>query len=223
MYRVNVPSKVISRKNLGKKNIVDVPVLNVNEENIGSGSGCRPGSWSISQRYGSADPDPFQNFMDPQHCRQLENRGDHLGGPGDGGVGEDLGHDDGKVVLHAANDCHAQVVRRVLQHHHLHTPPQQSVNGSTSVADPWHFWYGSGSADPCLWVIDPDPAIFIKDLQDANKKLIFSQIFPAYFFLKVHLHHFSKIKTKRSHKTVGIKVLVTFLLNDIRIRIRNSD
>ncbi len=25
------------------------------------------GSWSISQRYGSADPDPCQNFMDPQH------------------------------------------------------------------------------------------------------------------------------------------------------------
>jgi hypothetical protein len=27
------------------------------------------------------------------------------------------------------------------------------------------FWYGSGSADPCLW---PDPAIFVLDLQDAN-------------------------------------------------------
>jgi hypothetical protein len=26
------------------------------------------GSGSISQRYGSADPDPYQNFMDPQHC-----------------------------------------------------------------------------------------------------------------------------------------------------------
>jgi hypothetical protein len=25
------------------------------------------GSGSISQRYGSADPDPYQNFMDPQH------------------------------------------------------------------------------------------------------------------------------------------------------------
>jgi len=34
---------------------------------------------------------------------------------------------------------------------------------------------------------DPDPAIFATDLQDANKKLIFS----AYYFLKVHLHHFS--------------------------------
>ncbi len=24
------------------------------------------GSWSISQRHGSADPDPYQNVMDPQ-------------------------------------------------------------------------------------------------------------------------------------------------------------
>ncbi len=35
------------------------------------------------------------------------------------------------------------------------------------------FWYRSGSADPCLWLIDPysdpDPAIFVIDLQDANK------------------------------------------------------
>jgi hypothetical protein len=46
------------------------------------------------------------------------------------------------------------------------------------------FWCGSGSADPCLWLMDPDPdsdpdpdadpdpSIFIIDLQDANKKLI---------------------------------------------------
>ncbi len=35
--------------------------------------------------------------------------------------------------------------------------------------------------------------------------------FSAYFFLKVRLHHFSKVvkKSKRSHKTVGIKVLLT--------------
>jgi hypothetical protein len=33
------------------------------------------------------------------------------------------------------------------------------------------FWYGSGSTDPCLGLVDPDPAIFVIDLQDANKKL----------------------------------------------------
>jgi hypothetical protein len=27
-----------------------------------------------------------------------------------------------------------------------------------------------GSADPCLRLMDPDPAIFVIDLQDANKK-----------------------------------------------------
>jgi hypothetical protein len=29
------------------------------------------GSGSISQRHGSADPDPLQNVMDPQHCLLL--------------------------------------------------------------------------------------------------------------------------------------------------------
>jgi hypothetical protein len=32
------------------------------------------------------------------------------------------------------------------------------------------FWYGSGSADPYLWLTepDPDPAIFVSDLQDGT-------------------------------------------------------
>ncbi len=30
----------------------------------------KAGSGSISQRYGSADPDPLQNDMDPEHCLQ---------------------------------------------------------------------------------------------------------------------------------------------------------
>jgi hypothetical protein len=44
---------------------------------------------------------------------------------------------------------------------------------------------------------DPDPAIFVIDLQDASKKLIFNTIFSAYYFLKVHLHNFSKIKSQK--------------------------
>jgi hypothetical protein len=47
-----------------------------------------------------------------------------------------------------------------------------------SVADPWHF-----AVDP-----DPDPAIFLLDLQDVNKKLTFF----AYYSLKVQLHHFQR-------------------------------
>jgi len=43
---------------------------------------------------------------------------------------------------------------------------------------------------------DPDPAIFVIDLQDASKKLIFEHNFSAYYFLKVYLHHFSKIKSQ---------------------------
>jgi hypothetical protein len=49
--------------------------------------------------------------------------------------------------------------------------------------------------------MDPDPAIFVIDLQDASKKQIYNKIFFAYYFLKVHLHHFSKIKSqKKSQK-----------------------
>jgi hypothetical protein len=43
---------------------------------------------------------------------------------------------------------------------------------------------------------DPDPSIFIIDLQDVKKKKI-SKIFPAFYFLKVLLHHFSKIKSQK--------------------------
>jgi hypothetical protein len=49
---------------------------------------------------------------------------------------------------------------------------------------------------------DPDPdsdqdiAIFVIDLQDAKKTYFFKK-FPAYYFLKVHLHHFTKIKSPK--------------------------
>jgi hypothetical protein len=59
---------------------------------------------------------------------------------------------------------------------------------------------------------DPDPVFFVIDLQDANKKL-----FSAYYFLKVHLHHFSKVK---SHKEVIRQVFLLFLLGNKRIKIR---
>ncbi len=61
------------------------------------------------------------------------------------------------------------------------------------------FWYVSWSADPFLWPMYPDPPISVLDLQDANKKLCCFLSFSAYFFLKVHLHHFSK---KKCHKEV---------------------
>jgi hypothetical protein len=57
---VNVPSKS------NKQKIISVDVLKVTDEIAGSGSGCG----SISQRYGSEDPDPYKNFMDPQHWQK---------------------------------------------------------------------------------------------------------------------------------------------------------
>jgi hypothetical protein len=90
---------------------------------------------------------------------------------------------------------------------------------------------GSGSADPCLRLMNPDPAIFVIDfavfvidldifvidldifvidLQDANIKLILF-CFSAYFLLKVHLQYiiFQRQSVKRSHKIIGIKGLLT--------------
>jgi hypothetical protein len=67
------------------------------------------------------------------------------------------------------------------------------------------YWYGSGPANPCLWLTDPDPAldpaIFVIDLQDANKNyryfLPFEGTLTSFFKYK---------KSSRSHKTVGIKI-----------------
>ncbi len=64
------------------------------------------------------------------------------------------------------------------------------AGGRTSLSDYCNqrsvsmtFWCGSGSADPCLLLVDPDPdsdpdpSFFVIDLQDANKKLIFNKNF----------------------------------------------
>jgi hypothetical protein len=48
--------------------------------------------------------------------------------------------------------------------------------------------------------MDPHPAIFVIDLQGENKKLIKKKCFFAFYFLKVHLHHFSKISKKEVTK-----------------------
>ncbi len=40
---------------------------------------------------------------------------------------------------------------------------EEGISIPSSVADPWHF-----GVDP-----DPDPAIFVIDLQDSSKKIIF--------------------------------------------------
>jgi hypothetical protein len=45
----------------------------------------------------------------------------------------------------------------------------------------------------------PDTAIFVIDLKDAIKTK-FKKRFSAYYFLKVHLYHFSKIKRQKEVK-----------------------
>ncbi len=64
----------------------------------------------------------------------------------------------------------------------------KKLHVSASVADPWHFG------------TDPDPAIFVIDLQDAGKNKFFLQVFlliTFWLFLKVHLHNFSKTKSQK--------------------------
>ncbi len=80
------------------------------------------------------------------------------------------------------------------------------------------FWcgFGSGSADPCLWLMDPDPdpdpAIFVIDLQAANQKHIFYKVFLLIIFWRYICTFTAFFKDKKSwssHKTVGIKVFLT--------------
>jgi hypothetical protein len=62
------------------------------------------------------------------------------------------------------------------------------------------------------------------DLPDANKKLIFLKSLSAYYFLKVHLHHFSKIKSQKEvTKQWKSRVFFLFLHDDRRIQIRIMD
>jgi hypothetical protein len=56
---------------------------------------------------------------------------------------------------------------------------------------------------------DPDPSVFIIDLQDANKKKI-KKMFSCIFLLEdTFTSFFTGKKSKRSHKTVEIKVFLT--------------
>jgi hypothetical protein len=56
---------------------------------------------------------------------------------------------------------------------------------------------------------DPDPPIFVIDLQEANKKPIKKKMFFCLLLFEDTLTTFFKDKkSKRSHKTVGIKVFL---------------
>ncbi len=69
---------------------------------------------------------------------------------------------------------------------------------------------------------DPGPAIFVIDLQDANKNQIFFHKF--FYFLKVHLHNFSKIKSQnpgsRRPKNIRIRNTVSLLFHAPGVSLR---
>jgi len=69
---------------------------------------------------------------------------------------------------------------------------------------------------------DPDHAIFVIDLQDGKKNNL-KQFFRLLLFEDTSTSFFNDKKSKRSHKTVGINVFLTILLDDRRIRIHTSD
>ncbi len=122
----------------------------------------------------------------------------------------------------------------------------QNALGLHQCSGSMTFWggSGSGSSDPCFWLMDPDPAIFVRDLQDSSKNLIFYTIFSAYYFLKAHLHNFSKIKSQKesqNRRTQGFSYYFCMMIEGsgsgsipltsgsgwpknmwIRIRIRNT-
>ncbi len=69
------------------------------------------------------------------------------------------------------------------------------VKFKTSVSDPWTF---STDPDPGIynWAMDPDPnAVTFK----TSKKIVFLNFF-AFYFLKVHFFHFSRIKNHTEDK-----------------------
>ncbi len=91
------------------------------------------------------------------------------------------------------------------------------------------FWCGSGSADPCFWLMDPDPAIFISDLQDANKNKFKKILFIKKMTLKKLKSHHNMQPNKLTRREYKGKIYVKNIrenscriLNRMRIRIRNQ-
>jgi hypothetical protein len=58
-------------------------------------------------------------------------------------------------------------------------------------------------------VPDPDPAILVINLQDANKKQFKKKFFCLLLFESTFTSIFKDKKAKRSHKAVGITVFIT--------------
>jgi hypothetical protein len=68
---------------------------------------------------------------------------------------------------------------------------------------------------------DTDPAIFVIDLQDAHKKLIFYKFFCLLLF-EGTFTSFSKIKSPKKSQSSRNQGFLLFLLGDRRIRIQEA-
>jgi hypothetical protein len=104
----------------------------------------------------------------------------------------------------------------------LSLAPRSAIIPVLVLSKPCNVFYPVLRIRDILVPTDPDPAIFVSDLLwQLNTGMIFFQFFFCYYFLKVHLHHLSMI---RSHKEVAkqqeSRFFLLFLLNDIRIHSR---
>jgi hypothetical protein len=55
---------------------------------------------------------------------------------------------------------------------------------------------------------NPDPAVFVIDLQEVNKKLILKKFFCLLLFEGIFTSFLKDKMSKRNHKTAGIKVSI---------------
>ncbi len=104
---------------------------------------------------------------------------------------------DASLVAHAGLKAAEQGVQSLLQ---FRLCTIKNFNFFSQCCKSVTFRCGSESVDPylCLTHLAPNPAMFVSNLQDGNKKFILKNKFFAYCFLKLHLHHFSKRKRRKN-------------------------
>ncbi len=84
-----------------------------------------------------------------------------------------------------------------------------------SVPDPWHIDVDPDpdprihASDYWIRILDPNPAIFVIDLEEATIKKCFNKFFCLLVFEGAFTSFFKDKKSKRSHKTVGTNVFLT--------------
>jgi hypothetical protein len=77
-------------------------------------------------------------------------------------------------------------------------------NNVNQCADPWHFGVDA----------DPDPAIFVINLQDANKSCL-KKVFLLFTFWRYIYIIFKRWKVKKKSQKVRIKVFLLLLGNTV--------